>query len=64
MMIERISNFRMVRTVSEGDQSTLLHAVSEPSGERVAVQLQRGESATAELQQRWQRVPDQGAAPR
>ena len=34
-MIERISSFRMVRTVSEGEKNALLHAVSEKSGELV-----------------------------
>lgn len=56
MIIERISNFRMVRTVSEGEKSALLHAVSEKSGERVAVRLFRGSSATDEIEQRCQRA--------
>ena len=51
-MIERISSFRMVRTVSQGEQNTLLHAVSEKSGERVAVRLLSGEAVTAETEQR------------
>lgn len=51
-MIERISSFRMVRTVAQGEQTTLLHAVSEKSGERVAVRLLRGEAVTAETEQR------------
>jgi len=51
-MIERISSFRMVRTVTQGEQNTLLHAVSEKSGERVAVRLLRGEAVTAETEQR------------
>jgi serine/threonine-protein kinase len=56
MIIERISSFRMVRTVTQGEQTTLLHAVSEKSGERVAVRLLRGEAATDEAEQRCQRA--------
>ena len=55
-MIERISSFRMVRTVAQGEQTTLLHAVSEKSGERVAVRLLRGDAVTAETEQRCQRA--------
>ena len=55
-MIERISSFRMVRTVSEGEKNALLHAVSEKSGERVAVRLFRGSSATDEMEKRSQRA--------
>lgn len=55
-MIERISSFRMVRTVSEGEKNALLHAVSEKSGERVAVRLFRGSSATEEMEKRSQRA--------
>jgi serine/threonine-protein kinase len=56
MIIERISNFRMVRTVSEGDTGALLHAVSDKSGERVAVRLLRGVAATDEMEGRCQRA--------
>src|SRR5437868_4568188 len=58
MMLDRIGNFRPVRIVSEGTHEVLLHAVSEKSGERVAVLIVRGEAATQELEQRYQRAVD------
>jgi serine/threonine-protein kinase len=52
MMPDRISSFRMVRTVSEGEGGALLHAVSEKSGERVVVRIVSGAAATEELERR------------
>ena len=56
MTIERIGSFRIIRTVSQVQHITLLHAVSEKSGERAAVRLYSIDSSNAEVAQQLERM--------
>jgi serine/threonine-protein kinase len=56
MTIERIGSFRIIRTVSQVQHITLLHAVSEKSGERAAVRLYSIDSSNTEVAQQLERM--------
>lgn len=56
MTIERIGSFRIIRTVSQVQHITLLHAVSEKSGERAAVRLYSIDSSNVEVAQQLERM--------